>query len=104
MITYRFVCHWAFQFTIFLLIIANTIALASFSYPMSENKERILFNLNLFFTWAFTAELLIKLVAFGPNNYRKDYFNLFDALLVILSLVDWGLEMSKNHEGQAHNG
>jgi hypothetical protein len=93
MITYRLACHWLFQFIIFLLIIGNTISLASFSYPMSQKKEDILYKLNVFFTWAFTLEMIVKLVGFGPNNYRKDYFNLFDALLVILSLIDWGLTL-----------
>lgn len=60
---------------------------------MSQQKEHTLYKLNVFFTWAFTLEMIIKLIGFGPNNYRKDYFNLFDALLVILSLVDWGLTL-----------
>ena len=60
---------------------------------MSQHKEDVLYRLNVFFTWAFTFEMIVKLIGFGPNNYRKDYFNLFDALLVILSLIDWGLTL-----------
>jgi hypothetical protein len=74
MITYRLACHWLFPI-------------------LSQKKEDILYKLNVFFTWAFTLEMIVKLVGFGPNNYRKDYFNLFDALLVILSLIDWGLTL-----------
>jgi len=47
--------------------------------------------LNDFFTWAFFAEMIIKMIALGVNNYIHDKFNLFDAIVVSLSLVDWCL-------------
>ena len=44
--------------------------------------------LNEFFTWCFVAELVIKLIGLGVKEYARDSFNLFDALVVVLSLVD----------------
>lgn len=35
---------------------------------------------------------MIKFIGLGPKNYARDKFNLFDALLVILSLIEMILE------------
>lgn len=60
-------------------------------YPQSLDKEKVLLVLNDFFTWAFFAEMIIKMIGLGINNYMHDKFNLFDAIVVTLSLVDWCL-------------
>lgn len=44
---------------------------------------------NEFFTWIFFVEMVFKLIGLGFTNYRKDPYNLFDAVIVIISLVDW---------------
>ena len=33
--------------------------------------------------------MIIKLIGLGVKNYVKDNYNLFDAVIVIISLVDW---------------
>ena len=35
--------------------------------------------------------MIIKLIGLGFQNYIKDGYNLFDAVIVIISLVDWTL-------------
>lgn len=35
--------------------------------------------------------MIIKLFGLGINNYIHDKFNLFDAFVVTLSLIDWAL-------------
>lgn len=58
--------------------------------------------LNQIFSWFFVAEMLIKLGGLGLKNYARDSFNLFDALLVMLSLVEMVLEfMGKSGLGGA---
>jgi hypothetical protein len=47
--------------------------------------------LNDIFTWAFVAEMIIKLLGLGFTEYIKDSFNKFDAVIVILSLVEFVL-------------
>ncbi len=37
-------------------------------------------------TCAFTCELVIKLAGFTGSEYATDYFNLFDAAIVIISV------------------
>jgi hypothetical protein len=44
--------------------------------------------LNTAFTIIFTAELVFKLFGYGPKKYSQDYFNLFDAFVVAISLVE----------------
>lgn len=60
-------------------------------YPQSLEKEKFLGAMNDFFTWAFFVEMVIKMIGLGVNNYVHDKFNLFDAVVVTLSLVDWFL-------------
>jgi hypothetical protein len=51
----------------------------------------VLSGFNDFFTWIFFVEMIIKIVGLGLNNYVHDKFNLFDAVVVSLSLIDWFL-------------
>jgi len=89
--TYALVNHPLYNFIVFVLILFNTIVLASDDYPQSLEKEAVLSALNDFFTWAFFVEMIIKMIGLGVNNYMHDKFNLFDAIVVSLSLVDWCL-------------
>ncbi len=43
---------------------------------------------NIVFFGIFTMEMLIKLIGMGPRNYIRDSFNIFDAVIVILSIAD----------------
>lgn len=89
--TYALVNHPLYNFLVFVLILFNTIVLASDDYPQSLYKEAVLSALNDFFTWAFFVEMIIKMIGLGVNNYMHDNFNLFDAVVVSLSLIDWCL-------------
>ena len=44
--------------------------------------------MNEVFTWAFAVEMVIKLIGFGFRDYVRDAFTVFDAIVVILSVVD----------------
>ena len=33
--------------------------------------------------------MVIKLIGLGPRNYVKDKYNIFDAVIVIISIIDW---------------
>ena len=71
-----------------MFIIANTIVLALDKYPEDPNEMKIVDILNEVFTWAFIIEMVIKLIGLGFREYARDSFNLFDALIVVLSIVD----------------
>ena len=77
-----------------MLIIANVAVLATDSYPVNlELQEKAEF-WNSIFTWCFIAEMVIKLIGLGFKDYAKDSFNLFDASIVLLSLVEIIIESS----------
>lgn len=44
------------------------------------------------FTGVFTLEALIKIVALGLLGYLKNKWNLFDITIVLLSLIELGLQ------------
>ena len=50
------------------------------------------------FTVIFTVEMAVKLVALGPLYYIQGKWNIFDGIIVIISLVDTGLELADFRE------
>lgn len=55
---------------------------------MSNTKRRRLDAASTVFTFLFTAECCVKLLGFGFAGFCSDGMNLFDAAVVVLSLVD----------------
>lgn len=51
------------------------------------------------FTFVFYLEMVLKLIAFGPRGYVKSRWNIFDGFIVIISIVDLILELSKIGNG-----
>ena len=35
--------------------------------------------------------MICKIIGLGFDNYKQDSYNVFDAVIVIISLVDWAL-------------
>ena len=58
--------------------------------------------INLVFFVIFTLEMIVKVIALGPKMYIKDNFNIFDASIVLISMVDvviyYQLENEKSDE------
>ncbi|CAD8151145.1 unnamed protein product [Paramecium pentaurelia] len=77
------------------VIILNTITLSLDRYPISKTESDILDIANQVFTVIFTIEMTLKLIAFD-TNYLKDSMNIFDAVIVILSLIEWILSSAGN--------
>ena len=42
--------------------------------------------------------MIMKMVALGLNNYVKDNFNLFDCIVVLLSLLDFTISNTLSQE------
>ena len=47
----------------------------------------------------FIMEMVLKLIAFGPKEYCKNKWNLFDGAIVILSVLDMALTYSNTIDG-----
>lgn len=76
-----------FALTILLLIVLNTIILALDHYPESFFDNDKFNQINTFITWAFFCEMMIKVIGLGLTNYVKDRVNVFDALIVLLTIA-----------------
>ncbi|XP_061113054.1 voltage-dependent L-type calcium channel subunit alpha-1D-like [Conger conger] len=88
----------AFEYIMFVLIILNTLCLAIQHYGQSHVFNSAMDILNMVFTGVFTVEMLLKLIAFKPRGYFTDAWNVFDALVVIGSVVDIVLSEIDNTE------
>ena len=77
-----------------MLIITNTIVLAFDRYPADKNIIEMHQKLNEIFTYLFIAEMLMKLLGMGFKEYARDRFNLFDAFIVVMSIIDIILQLA----------
>ncbi|XP_019963117.2 sodium channel protein type 4 subunit alpha A isoform X1 [Paralichthys olivaceus] len=77
--------------TITICIVLNTLFMAMEHYPMTPEFEYMLLVGNLVFTGIFTAEMFFKLIAMDPYYYFQVGWNIFDSIIVTLSLVELGL-------------
>ncbi|KAK7884387.1 hypothetical protein WMY93_027510 [Mugilogobius chulae] len=84
-----------FEYVMFVLIILNTLCLAIQHHGQSHLFNYAMDILNMVFTGVFTVEMVLKLVAFKPRGYVGDAWNVFDALVVIGSVVDIILSQPK---------
>ena len=69
-------------------ILLNTLVLAMEYDGMSSAYSSGLSAVNVALTVAFAAELAVKLLGLGIEEYFRDAFNTFDALVVVISLVE----------------
>ncbi|XP_077170357.1 sodium channel protein type 4 subunit alpha [Paroedura picta] len=72
-------------------IVLNTVFMAMEHYPMTQEFNDVLGVGNLVFTGIFTAEMVLKLIALDPYEYFQVGWNIFDSIIVTLSLVELGL-------------
>ena len=73
------------------LIITNTILLAMEYHGQPAAYGSGLEWGNFVLSVIFTVEMAVKLVALGHKGYARDSFNMFDASLVLISWVDFGV-------------
>uniref|UniRef100_A0A7M4FE37 Sodium channel protein n=1 Tax=Crocodylus porosus TaxID=8502 RepID=A0A7M4FE37_CROPO len=69
-------------------IILNTLFMAMEHYPMTKQFHNVLIMGNLVFTGIFTAEMVLKIIAMDPYYYFQVGWNIFDGIIVTLSLVE----------------
>ncbi|KAM9820031.1 LOW QUALITY PROTEIN: sodium channel protein type 2 subunit alpha-like [Neosynchiropus ocellatus] len=72
-------------------IVLNTLFMAMEHYPMTNEFDNILSVGNLVFTGIFTAEMCFKIIALDPYYYFQEGWNIFDGIIVSLSLMELGL-------------
>ncbi|XP_039304554.1 sodium channel protein para isoform X19 [Solenopsis invicta] len=75
-----------------LCIVVNTLFMALDHHDMDKDMERVLKSGNYFFTATFGIEATMKLMAMSPKYYFQEGWNIFDFIIVALSLLELGLE------------
>uniref|UniRef100_A0A8C5FIA9 Sodium channel protein n=1 Tax=Gadus morhua TaxID=8049 RepID=A0A8C5FIA9_GADMO len=72
-------------------IVVNTLFMAIEHHPMSKGFSDMLSVGNQVFTGIFTAEMVVKIIALDPYYYFQQSWNIFDSVIVSLSLMELGL-------------
>ncbi|XP_038071611.1 voltage-dependent calcium channel type A subunit alpha-1-like isoform X1 [Patiria miniata] len=85
---WKLVVSRPFEYFIMLLIALNTIALMMKTYKATDTYTDTLKYLNIAFTVMFTIEAILKLIGFGPRNYFRVSWNVFDFITVVGSIAD----------------
>jgi hypothetical protein len=93
--------HPLFNSFIMLIIVMNTIFLSFERYPEPPDSQIEIFAFfNFCFTVIFTIEVIIKIIGFSIRGFVRDKFNIFDALVVVSSIV----EMFISGDGRGGSG
>uniref|UniRef100_A0A4W3HY90 Voltage-dependent N-type calcium channel subunit alpha n=1 Tax=Callorhinchus milii TaxID=7868 RepID=A0A4W3HY90_CALMI len=85
---WRFVVSSPFEYFIMAMIAINTVVLMMKFYNAPDPYDRMLHYLNILFTFLFSMECVLKLIAFGVLNYFRDAWNVFDFVTVLGSITD----------------
>ncbi|KAB1264314.1 Sodium channel protein type 11 subunit alpha [Camelus dromedarius] len=96
-LVFDLVTSQVFDIIIIILILLNMISMMAESYGQPDHKKLILEHLNLAFVVIFTIECLIKIFALR-QYYFANGWNLFDCVIVILSIVSTMISALENQE------
>ncbi|KAM6281337.1 sodium channel protein type 5 subunit alpha-like [Porphyrio hochstetteri] len=90
--------------TITVCIVINTLFMALEHNNMSDNFKLMLNVGNLVFTGIFTAEMILKIIALDPYYYFQQHWNIFDSVIVTLSLIELSLPKHKSKKERRKGG
>ncbi|TNV87903.1 hypothetical protein FGO68_gene16047 [Halteria grandinella] len=100
-LTYQIAKNKYFQFTVSLIIVLNTIILALDKYPEGDiQKNRDLDKLNIGFSIFFMIEAFVKVAGLGVKGYVSDKYNVFDAFIVLGSIIDIVMSLILNYSSR----
>ncbi|XP_021706156.1 voltage-dependent T-type calcium channel subunit alpha-1G isoform X2 [Aedes aegypti] len=98
----KLVEHKYFQQGILLAILINTLSMGIEYHNQPEELTAIVETSNIVFSGIFAVEMVLKVIAEGPFGYVANGFNVFDGVIVILSVVELG--QAYLGEGQGSSG
>ncbi|XP_077590077.1 voltage-dependent T-type calcium channel subunit alpha-1I-like isoform X2 [Stigmatopora nigra] len=73
---------------IMIAILINTISMGIEHHNQPEELTNVLEICNIVFTSMFTLEMILKLTAFGFFDYLRNPYNIFDGIIVIISVCE----------------
>uniref|UniRef100_A0A182P976 Ion transport domain-containing protein n=1 Tax=Anopheles epiroticus TaxID=199890 RepID=A0A182P976_9DIPT len=98
----KLVDHKYFQQGILLAILINTLSMGIEYHDQPAELTAIVETSNIVFSAIFAVEMVLKVIAEGPFRYVANGFNVFDGVIVILSVVE--LAQAYLGEGQGSSG
>ncbi|NXK88428.1 SCN5A protein, partial [Formicarius rufipectus] len=93
-----------FDLTITACIVMNTLFMALEHNNMSWTFKFMLNVGNLVFTGIFTAEMILKIIALDPYYYFQQPWNIFDSVIVTLSLIELSFPKSRSKKERRKGG
>uniref|UniRef100_A0A8C9MV89 Sodium channel protein n=1 Tax=Serinus canaria TaxID=9135 RepID=A0A8C9MV89_SERCA len=93
-----------FDLTITVCIVMNTLFMALEHNNMSPTFKFMLKIGNLVFTGIFTAEMILKIIALDPYYYFQQPWNIFDSVIVTLSLIELSFPKNKSKKERKKGG
>ncbi|KAJ8251548.1 hypothetical protein GJAV_G00222530 [Gymnothorax javanicus] len=73
---------------IMIAILINTISMGIEHHDQPEELTNVLEISNIVFTSMFTLEMILKLTAFGLVSYLRNPYNIFDGIIVVISVCE----------------
>uniref|UniRef100_H2YFM4 Ion transport domain-containing protein n=1 Tax=Ciona savignyi TaxID=51511 RepID=H2YFM4_CIOSA len=95
--TKRVVDSSYFNRGIMIAILINTLSMGIEHHSQPDGLTEVLEISNVIFTTLFALEMIAKIVAFGVAGYTKNLYNVFDALIVIISI--WEIAAGTQNSG-----
>lgn len=89
---FKIVEHTNFELAITVVIVMNVITMMTRTHNQTDCMTTAIYWFNVFFLAVFIVEAVMKLVGLGPRWYFTDTWNMFDFVVVILSIVMMGLD------------
>lgn len=72
-------------------------------YPIELKQAASLESINNVTTWIFVFEMVVKVLGMGIKTYAQDSMNQFDAIVVIISIIEFILVLDQK-EGDQKEG
>ncbi|XP_047435064.1 voltage-dependent T-type calcium channel subunit alpha-1I-like [Mugil cephalus] len=73
---------------IMIAILINTVSMGIEHHEQPDELTNVLEICNIVFTSMFSLEMILKLTAFGSFNYLRNPYNVFDGVIVIISVCE----------------
>ena len=87
-VCYQICVSNGFNFAMVAAIVFNTGLLSLDRYPISFELASTYESINEALSWIFFGEMLVKVIGLGPRVYVQDSFNVFDGVVVLISIVE----------------
>ena len=101
----RIICtNQLFSDLVMVLIIINTVVLALDSYPIDPVKDALFGKINTALTWLFFSEMVMKLIGLGVTTYARDRYNIFDSIVVVLTVAENIVDLSVPDSNFSYRG